>query len=400
MVYDRYGRGDHAGRREPKDYGRDYDTGRDQGYASARDYDASGGNSRNRDRYQAEDDRDYTRDFVPYGEGGYDSQDYAGRDAPSRNHANRDTNTRDWGSRDHIQRGPSNYGQPSYGRSSYGQFGYAEPSRGSDNYRGSYGSDGRRYENVGRFRDQGDDDRSRGQYQRDGQHPGGDQQQRGNYRGVPQGYDYDDRGFIARAGDEVRSWFGDEDAERRREADMRYDERSYSDRGSQDRDSDYGSWRRSQIAALDRDYDEYRRENRSRFQNEFTSWRTNRQTQRESLNSVTEHMDVVGSDGSHVGTVDKVRGDRILLTKTDKDAEGRHHSIPSSWIASVDTKVTLSKSAEEAKKHWRDEENNSAQLFRHVLIGCTSCRPFPLCGRHWRARAEGPGSLRFRRTRA
>ncbi|MFL5189849.1 MAG: SWFGD domain-containing protein, partial [Microvirga sp.] len=31
----------------------------------------------------------------------------------------------------------------------------------------------------------------------------------------------EDRGFIERAGDEVRSWFGDEDAERRRDRDMR-----------------------------------------------------------------------------------------------------------------------------------------------------------------------------------
>jgi osmotically-inducible protein OsmY len=33
--------------------------------------------------------------------------------------------------------------------------------------------------------------------------------------------DDEDRGFFERAGDEVRSWFGDEDAERRREQDMR-----------------------------------------------------------------------------------------------------------------------------------------------------------------------------------
>jgi len=31
----------------------------------------------------------------------------------------------------------------------------------------------------------------------------------------------DERGFLDRAGDEVRSWFGDDDAERRRDADMR-----------------------------------------------------------------------------------------------------------------------------------------------------------------------------------
>ena len=71
-------------------------------------------------------------------------------------------------------------------------------------------------------------------------------------------------------------------------------------------------------------------------------------------------MEVVGSDGEHVGTVDKVRGDRILLTKNDADAGGRHHSIPSSWMQTVDDKVTLSKSADEAKEAWRDEERNQA----------------------------------------
>lgn len=47
---------------------------------------------------------------------------------------------------------------------------------------------------------------------------------------------------------------------------MQYDERAYNDR-----DDDYGSWRRSQIAAFDRDYEEYRRENRSKFENEFST---------------------------------------------------------------------------------------------------------------------------------
>ena len=77
---------------------------------------------------------------------------------------------------------------------------------------------------------------------------------------------------------------------------------------------------------------------------------------------IKEHAEVVGSDGTHVGTVDKVRGDRIVLTKSDTDAGGHHHSIPSRWIQTVDTKVTLSKTAEEAKSHWRDEERNQAVL--------------------------------------
>jgi hypothetical protein len=41
---------------------------------------------------------------------------------------------------------------------------------------------------------------------------------------------------------------------------------------------------------------------------------------------IREHMEVVGSDGGHVGTVDKVEGDRIKLTKRDDpDGSGQHH---------------------------------------------------------------------------
>ncbi|PVX31346.1 hypothetical protein DD559_05050 [Sphingomonas pokkalii] len=173
------------------------------------------------------------------------------------------------------------------------------------------------------------------------------------------GYDRD-RGFFDRAGDEVRSWFGDEEAERRRRQDQRYDEIQARNEGAHD--PHYGEWRRSRIAEFDRDYDEYRRENAQRFHSEFENWRTERTSQRDSLRRVTEHMEVLGSDGSHVGTVDKVRGDRIILTKNDTDAEGRHHSIPSRWIQAVDEKVTLRKTAEEAKNHWRDEEQSGAMF--------------------------------------
>lgn len=283
----------------------------------------------------------------------------------------------------------------------------------------------------------------------------------GGYR--PQQHRDDDRGFFNRAGDEVRSWFGDDEAERRRRYDEQNGQRDHDrqggdrDRGGYDRGSssyrgsggmydrssdprstyspegagydrgessgfggrysgpdtgggsgfggggfggqgrsdfgggrstsDYGagrgagatsawglgaghdreewghdpnyrSWRDRQMESLDRDYDEYRREHQSKFENEFATWRTGRQGQREMLNKVQEHQEVLGSDGSHVGTVDHVRGDRILLTKSDKDAGGHHHSIPSLWIDSVDDKVKLRKTADEAKAAWRDEERN------------------------------------------
>ncbi len=330
MAYDKFPRGDYYGPNDAEGYGHDFGPAREGMHSSARDYVSAGAYDRTDDPY-----RGRQRDFGSYGQREYGNQGYARRDQ---------------------QRG--------YGRGGYNAS-YGAGSSGGDDYRGAYTSDGRRIENVGRYADYDDDDRARNSRVRGGpyggapygtgRYGGGRPRHAGNRGPAPRGYDYDDRGFFARAGDEVRSWFGDEDAERRREADMRYDERAYNDR-----DADYGNWRSSQIAALDRDYDEYRRENRSKFENEFSSWRTNRQTQRDSLTRVEEHMDVVGSDGSHVGTVDKVRGDRILLTKSDPDAGGRHHSIPSSWITTVDTKVTLAKSADDAKAHWRDEERNQA----------------------------------------
>jgi len=311
MGYERYprdsGLGDYYGDRDRMDYGQDYGSGRDYSYSSARQYQAAGELGQNRDR-----DRGYGQ--------------------------------RDYGSRDY---GPREYGWREYGNSGYAEREQFNLNRGSgrrryvrDNgFQGSYGSDGHRFTES--------EDRGDGRaYQRD----------RGP-RGRPSDYQYDDRDFFSRAGDEVRSWFGDEEAERRRELDARYDDRLGD---GPPRDSDYHSWRREQIAALDRDYDEYRRENRSKFNTEFGSWRAERQTQRGALAKVTEHMDVVGSDGAHVGTVDKVSGDRILLTKSDSDAGGRHHSIPSRWIESVDDKVTIRKTAEDAKAHWRDEERNSA----------------------------------------
>ncbi len=67
---------------------------------------------------------------------------------------------------------------------------------------------------------------------------------------------------------------------------------------------------------------------------------------------VREHMAVVGSDGGHVGTVDKVVEDRIKLTKgDDPDGSGQHHHyLPVSAIASVEGgEVRLSMEADRAK---------------------------------------------------
>jgi hypothetical protein len=129
-------------------------------------------------------------------------------------------------------------------------------------------------------------------------------------------------------------------------------------------DPHYSEWRDRQIAALDRDYDDYRRENQSRFDGEFGAWRDRRGRQREALDRVNEHMEVVGSDGQHVGTVDKIRGDSIILTGSDKDAGGVHHAIPCGWIEEVGDKVSLNLTADEAKERWRTENRNRALFER------------------------------------
>ena len=67
---------------------------------------------------------------------------------------------------------------------------------------------------------------------------------------------------------------------------------------------------------------------------------------------IKEHMPVVGSDGGHVGTVDKLEDDRIKLTKgDDPDGSGQHHHyLPVSAVASVEGgEVRLSMEADRAK---------------------------------------------------
>jgi hypothetical protein len=67
---------------------------------------------------------------------------------------------------------------------------------------------------------------------------------------------------------------------------------------------------------------------------------------------IAEHMEVVGSDNLHVGTVDHLDGQRIKLTKSDAAAGGEHHYIHLDSVASVDEKVKLNRTAAEAKDEW------------------------------------------------
>lgn len=66
---------------------------------------------------------------------------------------------------------------------------------------------------------------------------------------------------------------------------------------------------------------------------------------------IREHAEVIGADGHHVGTVDRVEGDRIKLTKSENDPghQDHHHFISLSNVQGIDGgKVKLSVAGKDA----------------------------------------------------
>jgi hypothetical protein len=237
----------------------------------------------------------------------------------------------------------------------------------------------------------------------------GDPASRGDY-----GRERGGRGFFGRMGDEMRSWFEDDrEGDYRRDRDeerwqptmgsrdynpryedemegrtsrmrsndrgQRFDEgtgtewdrdpyRRTSFAGSRARsnhDLHYEEWRRQQMEDLDRDYDEYRHERQSRFEEDFGGWRDRRKSKRELLRGIREHMEVVGSDDKHVGTVDRIAGDRIILTRSDPQSGGVHHSLSCTDVDRVDNdRVVLDCTADKARERWRDESRGRALFER------------------------------------
>lgn len=180
MVDDRYGR------RGERWSGPDYDRG--YGPARFRDDDDFGyrGERYGGEAYRREYGSGYARDVNERPGGGYGrenfgrgygrGQDYD-RDGYDRDYSYRRYEKPDWDDRF----GPGGYGAGRYG----------------------YGGGDRPYGYGGAF---GPERYGRGRYE-GGRHP-------------------DDRGFLDRAGDEVASWFGSEEAERRRRRDARYGDES------------------------------------------------------------------------------------------------------------------------------------------------------------------------------
>ena len=270
------------------------------------------------------------------------------------------------------------------------------------------------------------------------------------------GYDRDDRDFFDRAGDEVRSWFGDDSAARRREMDERYgmagdgyrnqhfdfermrnvnegyrrpytgrdrdlptgqtgsgsarysDDDQYGsraegrgygrrqpqqtrdfdrsedydyDRGytqnrfsraqTQDEftnDRDYSEWRSRQIDALDNDYRDWRQENQERFDSEFSQWRETRNTKRSQIGSLTEGTTVVASDGEPIGTIQSVRGDRMIV-KGEGDTDTLNVFSCREFDRFENDQVMLNIDQSEARRRGRSDDTSASRSFSDDVQG-------------------------------
>ena len=79
-----------------------------------------------------------------------------------------------------------------------------------------------------------------------------------------------------------------------------------------------------------------------------------------SLENVREHMEVIGADGVHIGTVDRVEGNRIKLIRADSGVahEDHHHFIPSGLVAGVEgDKVRLTARGDVVADLFEQEES-------------------------------------------
>jgi hypothetical protein len=83
-----------------------------------------------------------------------------------------------------------------------------------------------------------------------------------------------------------------------------------------------------------------------------------------SVSNIREHMEVIGADGVHVGTVDRVEGSRIKLTRDDSGEgghEGHHHYIDAGLVADIEgNQVRLSANADVAVTFEEEEDGSAA----------------------------------------
>ena len=81
-----------------------------------------------------------------------------------------------------------------------------------------------------------------------------------------------------------------------------------------------------------------------------------------SIEQVREGMEVIGADGVHLGTVDRVEGSRIKLTRADSGEgshEGHTHFLSAGLVAEVEgDTVRLSANSDVAAELFEEEQDS------------------------------------------
>ena len=83
---------------------------------------------------------------------------------------------------------------------------------------------------------------------------------------------------------------------------------------------------------------------------------------------IREHMEVIGADGVHLGTVDRVEDNRIKLIRADSGMrhEQHHHYIPRGLVADVEgDKVRLSANGDVVADLFEQEESGQPLDAQH-----------------------------------
>jgi hypothetical protein len=82
------------------------------------------------------------------------------------------------------------------------------------------------------------------------------------------------------------------------------------------------------------------------------------------LERVREHMQVIDAEGTPLGKVDRIEGDRIKLTRDSSGSgshEGHHHFIPVGLVADIEgDTVRLSARVDAVESIFQTEEGGEA----------------------------------------
>ena len=320
------------------------------------------GDDRGQDGYRAgRDDTASSRGSYgsQYGEPGYgrggdygsarysEGQGYGGRTAPTSGDYAQGGDRRD--------RVAGAFGEPNDGKSAYRQSGSDDRSSGrgygarqSSYTPSSYSAPDDRGTSGWRDTDRVHDNRS------------GDQG-RDNWASNNTNYDAD-RGLLTKAADEVKSWFGDPDAERRRELDSQRGDAesafsgstgdpglgytgSTSAYGPTHHDPDYQSYRKARMDEYDRDYHEYKQTKQKEFHDDFHAFRTQKTTSVANAGATGTGVSTQSSSGASDAAMGVGAGAAAY------GASGSPTGSTSGYGASSSTGSTLTGAAAQVREH-------------------------------------------------